>query len=271
MLRLGLIAGNSRVPLVFVEAMRAEGADLVVVAHEGETPLEISTLVSGVTWVRVGELGKIIAAFQSAGITRAVMIGGINKARALNHAQPDERGLTFIRDLPSLTDDVILRGVAQELEKEGISVAEFTHFLPSLIPQEGILTSSAPNEQQWLDIYRGFKVTKDIGRWDIGQTAIIKHRTVLAVEGPEGTDATIRRGGELGGAGTVVVKTSKPQQDLRFDMPVVGPGTIAAMHDAKAIVLAVEARKTLMIEKLTMLRTAESLGISIVALTDVPD
>jgi hypothetical protein len=265
--RLGLIAGNSRFPVVFAQAAQAAGVTLVVVAHQGETPPEIATVAPAVTWVRVGELGKIIATLQAAGVTQAVMAGGIHKVSALAHFHPDERGLAFISRLPNLKDDVILRGVAQELESDGIAVIESTRFLSSLIPPAGTLTTHAPDAQQWEDIRLGFAVAKEIGRWDIGQSVVVKRGTVIAVEGIEGTNAAIRRGGELGGTGTVVVKVSKPQQDLRFDVPAVGPDTIAAMHEVQAVALALEAEKTLMIDKPAMLCAADSLGISIVALT----
>jgi DUF1009 family protein len=137
--RLGLIAGNSRFPLIFTEAAQREGISLVAVAHRGETPMEIADLIPDVTWVHVGELGKIISTFQDAGVTQAVMAGGIHKSGALTNIQPDERGLAFISRLPSLKDDVILRGVAQELESEGITVVESTRFLSSLLPQAGTL------------------------------------------------------------------------------------------------------------------------------------
>lgn len=267
MLRLGLIAGNGRFPLIFIEAAKAGGVDIVAVAHEGETLQEITAILPTVTWVRVGELGKIIATFQNAGVTQAVMAGGISKAGAFVHFQPDERGLAFISRLPSLKDDVILRGVAQELEREGIPVVESTRFLSSLVPQEGTLTTVVPDAPQWEDIRFGFTVAKEIGRWDIGQSVVIKRGTVLAVEGVEGTNATIRRGGALGGAGTVVVKVSKPQQDLRFDVPAVGPDTIAVMQEVNAAVLAVEAEKTLMLDKPAFLQTAEAAAISVVAIT----
>jgi len=269
MLRLGLIAGNGRFPLIFAKAARAEGVELVAVAHEGETQEGISTLIPQVTWIRVGELGKIIATFQSAGLTQAVMAGGIHKAGALTHFQPDERGLAFISRLPSLKDDVILRGVAQELEAEGITIVESTRFLSSLIAPEGVLTTPTPNAQQWEDIRLGFTVAKEIGRWDIGQSVIVKRGTVLAVEGVEGTNAAIRRGGELGGAGVVVVKVSKPQQDLRFDVPAVGPDTIAVMHEVGGMALAVEAGKTLMLDKPDLLLAANTHGICVVGLNPI--
>ncbi len=264
--RLGLIAGSSRFPLIFVEAAQAAGVDLVVVAHQGETLQEIATLIPTLTWVRVGELGKIIATLQAANVTQVVMAGGIHKSGALTNIQPDERGLAFISRLPSLQDDVILRGVAQELESEGLTVVESTQFLSSLLPQPGVLTLTTPDQQQWNDIYFGFAAARDLGRWDIGQSIVIKRRAIIAVEGIEGTNAAIRRGGELGGQGTVVIKLSKPQQDLRFDVPAVGPETIVTMQEVNAAVLAIEAGKTLMIDKEEILRCANNSGISIVAL-----
>lgn len=265
--RLGLIAGNGRFPLLFAEAAQSEGVDLITVAHEGETLAEIIRVVPAVTWIRVGELGKMITTFQQAGITQVVMAGGIHKAGALAHIQPDARGLAFISRLPSLKDDVILRGVAQELESEGMMVIESTRFLSSLVPQEGVLTAQAPDAAQWGDIHLGCAVAKEVGRWDIGQSVVVRHGTVLAVEGVEGTNATIQRGGQLGGAGAVVVKVSKPQQDLRFDVPAVGPDTVAAMRAVGAVALALEAGKTLMIDKPELLQEAEQAGISVVALT----
>lgn len=265
--RLGLIAGNSRFPLIFAQAAHAEGTALTVVAHQNETPEDIAQLVTDLTWVRVGELGKIIATFQAAGVTQAVMAGGISKSGALTNIHPDERGLAFISRLPSLQDDVILRGIAQELASEGITVVESTRFLSALLPQAGILTTTIPTTQQWQDIYFGFAAARDIGQWDIGQSVVVKRRTVIAIEGIEGTNATIRRGGELGGAGTIIVKVSKPQQDLRFDVPAVGPETITVMQEVGANVLALEAGKTLMIEKENVLQRANECGLCIVALS----
>ncbi len=265
MARLGLIAGNGQFPLIFCAAARAEGVEVVAVAHQGETPQAISDHASHVTWVRVGELGKIITTFHEAGVTQAVMAGGIYKTGAMTQIQPDTRGMAFISKLPSLKDDVILRGVAQELEDEGITIVESTRFLSSLVPQEGILTRTEPNAQQWQDIRLGVAVAKEIGRWDIGQSVVVKRGTVLAVEGVEGTNAAIRRGGTLGGQGSVVVKVSKPQQDLRFDVPAVGPDTITVMHEVKAVVLAIEAGKTLMIERPALLARAQDTGVRVVA------
>jgi hypothetical protein len=263
--RLGLIAGNGRFPLLFVEAAQAAGIEIVVVAHQGETREDIADCVADVTWVQVGELGKIITTFKDAGITQAVMAGGILKSGALTAIQPDERGMAFISRLPSLKDDVILRGVAQELESEGVTIVESTRLLPGLVPQQGVLTKTAPDSKQWQDIRLGVEVAKEIGRWDIGQSVVVKRGTVFAVEGVEGTNATIRRGGELSGPGIVIVKVSKPQQDLRFDVPTVGRETIQEMRLVQAQVLAVEAGKTLMLDKSAVVHDADEAGICVVA------
>lgn len=265
MSRFGLIAGNGRFPLLFAEAAQAAGVEVVAVAHEGETPPELADCVPDVTWVHVGELGKIIATFQAAGVTEAIMAGGIYKVGALTNIRPDARGMAFIGKLPNLNDDVILRGVARELEAEGITIVESTRFLPALVPDVETLTRVAPDAAQWKDIRLGVAVAKEIGRWDIGQSVVVKRGTVIAVEGAEGTNATIRRAGELACSGGVVVKVSKPHQDLRFDVPAVGPDTVTVMHEAGAQVLAVEAGKTLLIERPAFVEQANRYSLAVVA------
>lgn len=263
--RIGLIAGNGRFPLLFAEAARRAGVEVVAVAHQHETPDEIANLVSHLTWVRVGELGKIIRTFKQAGVTRAVMAGGIRKPRQLSDFRPDFRGAAFIAKTRSLRDDVLLRGVAAELEHDGITIVESTLFLGDLVPQVGTLTRKAPKSREWEDVRFGLEVAREVGRFEVGQSVVVKRRTVIAVEGIEGTDAAIRRGGELGRGGVVVVKVSKPGQDLRFDVPAVGMTTIEVMRDVDARVLALEAGRTIMIDREEMLRAADAAGIAVVA------
>lgn len=265
--RIGLIAGNGRFPLVFAAAARAEGIEVVAVAHRGETPEEIATLVPETTWVRVGELGKIIRVFKRAGVRRAVMTGGIRKPRHLADLRPDVRGAAFLAKTRSLKDDVLLRGIAAELEREGIMVVASTLFCGSLVPHVGTLTRAAPRAREWEDVRFGFQVAKDIGRWDIGQSVVVKAGAVLAVEGIEGTDQAIRRGGELGRGGVVVVKVSKPTQDLRFDVPAVGATTIEVLREVGGRVLALEAERTLMLDRAVMIAAADAAGIAIVAVS----
>lgn len=265
--RIGLIAGNGRFPLVFAAAARGAGVEVVAVAHRGETPEEIADLTGELTWVRVGELGKIIRVFKRAGVQRAVMAGGIRKPRHIADIRPDFRGAAFLAKTRSLKDDVLLRGIAAELERDGITIVASTLFLGDLVPCAGTLTRAAPRPREWEDVRFGFQVAKDIGRWDIGQSVVVKSGAVLAVEGIEGTDAAIRRGGELGRGGVIVVKVSKPTQDLRFDVPAVGTTTIATMREVGARVLAVEADQTLVLDRPEVVAAADAADIAIVAIT----
>ena len=265
MKKLGLIAGNGKFPLIFAEQAKLEGVSLITVAHRGETPEAIEKFADAVTWVYVGELGKILRTFHRAGVKEAVMAGGIQKVRLFANFRPDLRGAAFLARLKSREDDQLLRAIANELEGEGIRVLESTLFLSQIIPCEGILTRRSPTSAQWEDIRIGFEVAKEVGRLGIGQTVVVKNRIVLAVEAVEGTDEAIRRGGSLGKAGFVVVKVSKPQQDLRFDVPAVGVDTIKVLHECRGAVLAVEAGKTILLEKEALLQEADRRGIIVAA------
>lgn len=265
--RVGLIAGNGRFPLIFARTARAEGVEVVAVAHEGETVPELGGVVDAITWVKVGELERLIGAFQQAGITRAVMAGGIRKIELLEHFAPDARAVRFLAGLTSFGDDTLLRGIAAELEGEGIAIVASTLFLSSLMTPAGPLTSRVPDTAQWNDVHHGIAVAKAIGRWDIGQSVVVKSGMVLAVEAIEGTDLTIQRGGR---PGAVVVKVSKPQQDLRFDVPAVGPETVRVCVEAGIAVLALEAGKTLLLDKAELLERAEHDGLCIVGVEVEP-
>jgi DUF1009 family protein len=259
--RVGLIAGNGRFPLIFARTARAAGIEVVAVAHQGETPPELDADVDSITWIKVGELGRMIGALRSAGIERAVMAGGIRKLALLDHFAPDERALAFLARLATWGDDALLRGVADELEREGIRIVESTLFLSALLTPAGPLTTRTPTEAQWRDIRHGVEVARAIGRWDIGQSVVIRAGMVLAVEAIEGTDATIQRAGR---PDAVVVKVSKPGQDLRFDVPAVGPETVRVCQAARIAVLALEAGKTLLLDKDELLRLAEETELCIV-------
>ena len=266
--KLGLIAGNGKFPLIFAEEARREGYKLIAVAHRGETLDEIETMVDDVTWIYVGQLGKIIETFQRAQVTEAVMAGGIKKFKLFGNFRPDLRGAKFLARIKSREDDALLRGIAEELEGEGIKILESTLCLTRLMPAEGVLTQCSPNAAQWEDIRLGFRLAKEIGRLGIGQTVVMKNQIVVAVEAVEGSDAAIQRGGSLAKSGCVVVKVSKPQQDLRFDVPAVGVETIRKLHEVGGAVLALEAGKTLLLEREAMLQDAERFGIAVVALAN---
>ena len=268
MRKLGLIAGNGKFPLIFAQQAKREGVSLVTVAHRGETLEGIEKLVDNVTWVYVGELGKIIRTFHETGVQEVVMAGGIKKVKLFANFRPDLRGAAFLARVRSREDDQLLRGVADELEKDGIRVLESTMFLSQIVPPEGVLTRCSPSREQWEDVRLGFETAKETGRLGIGQCVVVKRRVVLAVEAAEGTDAAIRRGGELGKDGFVAVKVSKPQQDLRFDVPAVGLETIGTMRELKGAVLAVEAGKTILLEKEELIREADRAGIAVVGVSE---
>lgn len=267
MKKLGLIAGNGKFPLLFTEEAKREGYRVIAVAHRGETEETIDQAADEVTWVYVGQLGKIIRTFQRSGVTEAVMAGGIRKVKLFGNFRPDVRGARFLATLKSREDDALLRGIADELAADGIRILESTLCLSHLIAAEGVLTKRAPRREEWDDIKLGFRTAKEIGRLGIGQTVVVKNRVVVAVEAVEGTDAAIQRGGMLAKSGCVVVKASKPQQDLRFDVPAVGIDTVLRLHDVGGAVLAVEAAKTILLEKDGLLSQADSFGISVVGVS----
>ncbi|MBI2999967.1 MAG: UDP-2,3-diacylglucosamine diphosphatase LpxI [Deltaproteobacteria bacterium] len=267
MRKLGLIAGNGKFPLIFAEQAKREGVSLVTVAHRGETPKEIERVGDEVTWLYVGELGKIIRTFQRAGVREVVMAGGIRKVKLFSNFRPDLRGAAFLARIKSRDDDRLLRGVAEELEAEGIRVLESTTFLSRIIPPEGVLTRRSPSPAQWEDVRLGWRVAKEIGRLGVGQCVAVKDRVVLAVEAAEGTDEVIRRAGRLSRGAFAVIKVSRPEQDLRFDVPAVGVGTVKVLVEQKGAVLAVEAGKTILLEKEQMLNDAERHRIAVVAVS----
>jgi UDP-2,3-diacylglucosamine hydrolase len=265
---IGLIAGNGRFPLIFAEIAKREGVRVVAVAHRGETDEAIDSIADAVTWVRVGELGKMIRAFHDGGVRRAVMAGGLSKAGVFRGGRPDLRGAMFLARLRSFRDDALLRGVAAEFESDGIEIVPSTMFLASIVVREGVVGRHAPKRRQWSDIAYGYRAAKEIGRFDVGQSIVVRGGVALAVEGMEGTDACIRRGGELGHGDVVVVKVSKPGQDLRFDVPAVGPRTIETMAAASARVLALEAERTILLDREEVLAHADRDGIAIVGVSE---
>lgn len=249
---------------MFAEEAKRAGYTVIAVAHRGETDEAIAQAADEVTWVYVGQLGKIIRAFQTAGVTEAVMAGGIRKIKLFGNFRPDLRGARFLAKTKSREDDALLRGITDELAGEGIQILESTFCLSHIISTAGVLTRRAPRREQWDDIRLGYQTAKEVGRLGIGQTVVVKNQVIVAVEAVEGTDAAIQRGGALAKAGCVVVKVSKPQQDLRFDVPAVGLDTVQCLHEVDAAVLAVEAGKTILLEKENLLRQADSYGISVV-------
>ena len=265
--RIGLIAGNGRFPIIFADNAKKLGYHVSAVAHEGETEPELAGHVDRIHWIKIGQLNKLIKAFKDDGVHQAVMLGGIKKTHVFTTVRPDFRTLAMATRLALWKDDDILRELAKELEREGIAICESTFGLEGILVEEGTLTARAPSEKEWEDIRYGWEVAHDIGRLDIGQCVVIKDRVVVAVEAVEGTDGAIKRGGDLAKEGAVVVKRSKPQQDLRFDLPAVGPRTIEVMASVKASVLAIEAGRTILLDREIMLKKARSARIAIVGIT----
>lgn len=266
--RIGLIAGNGRFPIIFAENARRMGFAVSAVAHIGETTPELEQHVERIHWIKIGQFNKLIKALKADGVRQAVMLGGIKKTHVFTTVSPDLRALAIASRLRELKDDAILREVAAELESEGIRIRESTFGLRGILVEKGPITKRAPGKKEWEDIRFGWAVVKEIGRQDIGQCVVIKDKVVVAVEAVEGTDEAIRRGGTLARNGAVVVKRSKPQQDLRFDLPAVGPATIETMESVKASVLALEADRTVLLDREETIRKAEGAGIVIVGLTD---
>lgn len=265
MQRVGLIAGSGSFPLLFADEARQMGYSVVAVAHKGETLPSLQDKVDKIFWIRVGQLGRMIRILQEEMVTRAVMVGGIKKSRFFSNFRPDLRSIRIFQRVKERKDDSVLRAVADELEREGITIEGATRYIPSLVAGNGALTRRQPTQREWDDLKFGFKVGWEIGRTDVGQCIVVKRGTVLAVESMEGTDETIRRGGEFA-SGAVVVKVSKPHQDLRFDLPTIGPGTIAAMKEVGASCLGIEAGRTVILERSPTIAEANLAGIALIGL-----
>ncbi len=263
---LGLIAGNGKFPLLVAENARHAGVErIVAVAFHDDTSKEIEDLVDEVVWIRVGELGKLIKTFTRAGVTQALMAGQLTPTVMFKNLRFDWRMVKLMARLKNRKADTIFGAIADELQKEGVSLLDSTIFLSDHLPEPGLLTKRKLTNQEEEDVEFGRGIAKEIGRLDIGQTVVVKNKAVIAVEGIDGTDATIARGGELGKKDVIVVKVFKPNQDMRFDVPVVGMRTIETMIEAKARVLAIEAKKTLLLEKEEIIYEANKAKISIVA------
>jgi len=261
---LGLIAGGGQFPVLVAEAARAQGCHVVAVAHLGETDPSLSEQTDEISWIKLGQFGHLIKALKKSGVRQALMAGSINKKRMFE-MRPDFRGLTLISKMAIFHDDGILTTVADEMAKEGIEIIPSTAYLKNLLASEGFLTRKRPSRSELEDIDFGWRIAKELGRLDIGQSVVVRRRTILAVEAMEGTDKTIERGGGIAREKAVVVKVSKPHQDLRFDVPSVGLGTVRKMAEVRASVLAIEAQKTLIFDKPDMIALADRAGIAVVS------
>jgi DUF1009 family protein len=264
---LGIIAGNRSLPLEFArEARRAGVKRLVAVAFEGETNPGLTAVVDEVVWLKIGQLSKMISAFTDRGIRQCVMAGQI-APRSLYDVRPDLRAMVLLLRLKEKNAHTIFTAIADELGRNGVELIEATPWLKPLMPEAGFSLGSALSGEQQADVAFGYRIAKEISRLEIGQTVVVKQGTVLAVEGFEGTDKCLARGGELAGksGGAVAVKVAKEKHDLRFDIPCVGPETLETCVAGRLSALALEAGKTLLLERETCAKLAAKHRIAVVS------
>ncbi len=269
--KIGIIAGSGQFPLLFIRAAQKAGRKTVLIAHQNETADDVANAADEVQWVKLGQLGKIIKFFHKQGVGETVFVGAITKTRIFKDILPDMKGLTLWNKIDSRQDDAILRAVAGVIEKEGVKVLESTCYLEHLFFPHGVLSKKKPDKNQRKDIEFGWKNARAIGRLDIGQCVVVRNCSVIAVEAIEGTDACIRRGGQLVKENAVVVKVRKPGQDFRFDLPATGVKTIETLADVNGAVLAVEAGQSLLFDPEAMIRAADEAGIVVVGVKERDD
>jgi len=274
--KLGLIAGNGKFPFLVLDAARAQGFDVVVAAIKEETFPEIESRgAAAVHWLSLGELSKLIETFQKEGVHRAEMAGQVKHKQIFSAIRPDWRLAKLLLSLTARNTDSLLGAVAKVLNDEGIKLENSTWLLEPLLAKAGVLTHRAPSEQEQKDIDYGRTVARHVAGYDIGQTVVIAEAACVAVEAMEGTDATIERAGQImrslhGDASTLsrsltVVKIAKPNQDMRFDVPVIGVKTIEVMQAAGATCLALDAGKCLLLDGDKVIDAANAAGVAIVA------
>ena len=264
-MKFGLIAGNGKFPFLVVEGAKKQGASLSVVAIKEETDRRIEEVAESVIWVGIGQLGKMISFFKKEGVSKAIMAGQVKHVQIFSGALPDLRMVKMLWNLPQRNTDALIGGVADEMAKEGIELIDSTYFIKDQLAEEGVLTKRKPDQNEQGNIEYGLKVAHEIARLDLGQTIVLRAKACVAIEAMEGTDAVIKRAGELAKGKLTVVKVAKPNQDMRFDVPVVGVPTIETMIAAGATCLCLTAGKTLMFDKEEMLALANRNKISVVA------
>lgn len=278
-MKYGLIAGNGKFPFLVAEGAKRAGASLSIAAIREETDPAIETLAESVTWVGIGQLGKMIRFFKQQGVEQAMMAGQVKHVQIFSRAVPDARMLKLLLKLPRRNTHSLIGAVADELASEGISLIDSTYFLGDYLPQPGTLTKRKADQREHDDMEYGLEIAHEIARLDLGQTIVIRGKACVAIEAMEGTDETIRRAGKLtqarraargrklnlSGGQLTVVKVAKPNQDMRFDVPVVGVPTVESMIEAGATCLCVSAGKTLLFDRAEMIALADKNKIAIVA------
>lgn len=267
-MKIGLIAGGGQFPHLFAQKAAQKGYEVIAIGFHSETDSGLADQVKAIQYIYLGQVNRLLKFFKQHGIQDAVMLGSISKANIFKDVRPDLKALSFIAKNLKTHDDAVLTAFADLLAKEGIHIKPSTFLLPELLSPKGCWTKRKPDKAEQKDIEQGWRIAKEIGRLDIGQCIVISNGTILAVEAIDGTDATIHRGGKLSlKSSAVVVKLSKPAQDLRFDLPSSGANTIETMHDAGVSVLALEAGKSLAFDQEQMIMLADRYNISICGMT----
>ena len=267
MAKVGLIAGIGNLPVEFMRAAQREGYEVVVVSVVTDGAPQLQVEADAYYQISVFKSDTVIKTFLKEGVTDVTMLGKVTKEHLYKKITtiPDMRTIKILNRLRNRKDDTIMLAIVAELEKEGLRVADQTKYMRSLMPPVGVMTHRKPTETEALDIEFGFTLAKQMGGLDIGQTVVVKEQAAMAIEAIEGTDACIQRGGSLAREGAVVVKTAKPNQDVRFDVPAVGMKTLESMISSHCKVLAMEAKRTIFVEQEAVLKKANELGIVICA------
>lgn len=263
-MRYGLIAGSGQFPFLVLEGAKKSGVSLVVIAITEETDKRINDAADDLAWVGIGQLGKMIAHFKRHGVTKAIMAGQVKHVQIFSGSIPDVRMLKMLWRLPRRNTDALIGGIADELAKEGIELIDSTYFVQDRLAPKGVITKRKPTDIELGNVKYGLQIASEIARLDLGQTIVVRARACVAIEAMEGTDATIRRAGELANGRLTVIKVAKPDQDMRFDVPVVGVPTVQTMIDAGATCLSVTAGKTLIFDRDKMIELADRHKITIV-------
>ena len=265
--KIGLIAGNRKFPMLFAQAAKRKGCDIVAVAIERDTSPRLKKFVDKFFWVKLKDFSKVFEIFKEEGVVNVVMAGQISPHRLFSReARNSPEIKSLLETVADKRADTIFGAIAERLESVGLKLLDSTLFMQEYMPGKATLTKKDPDFHQWEDIYFGFDLAKEVGFLDIGQTVAVKNKAIVAVEALEGTDNLIRRAGRLARAGIVVVKVSKPKQDMRFDIPVVGLNTVKNLIKVGAACLAIEAGKTLFIDQDSSVTLANKKGLAIVAI-----
>jgi UDP-2,3-diacylglucosamine hydrolase len=269
-MRLGLIAGNGRFPFLVLDAARGAGHDVTIVGLKDETFPELADIAArppaaAFHWISLGQLGRLISVLKDAGVTQAVMAGQVKHTKLFADIVPDFTLAGVLMRLKARNTDALIAGVADVLRDRGIELLDSTAFLTPLLAREGVLTRRAPTDEERRDLAFGYGVADAIAALDVGQTIAVKSAAVVAIEAMEGTDAVIARAGRLAGRGVRIVKVAKPNQDMRFDVPVIGVATVEAMAAAGVTALSIDAGRTLVFDRAALAAAADRAGIAIVA------